>query len=365
MERIRFAVAGCGWRALFYVRAAQLLPERFELTGVLCRTAERAQAFAAAHGVPAFAFLDDLLATRPSFVVSCVSKGSMTQTVIALLERGMPALSETPLATDMDALRALHAAAQRTGTPLALAEQYFLYPTHQARRAILDLGLLGDVTGCTLSMMHDYHAVSMLRRYLGEERGEVRIRARRIVSPIAVTGGRGGYVTGGEMGEEVRVLAEFAYADGRLGLYDFASVQYHSAIRSSHVRILGTRGEIFDDEVRYLDAENRPQYSRMEIRRDAISGAIRAVDFEGRRVYANPLRADVPMTEDEIAVCCVLLRMDAQLKTGEPVYPLAHGFLDSEAAIKLQRAAATGNEETVGGTVEGTLGAPPQVREPQ
>ena len=30
MEKIRFAVAGSGWRARFYLRAAQLLPERFE-----------------------------------------------------------------------------------------------------------------------------------------------------------------------------------------------------------------------------------------------------------------------------------------------------------------------------------------------
>ena len=43
MERIRFAVVGTGWRSLFYVRIAKWLPERFELTGVLCRTKERAE----------------------------------------------------------------------------------------------------------------------------------------------------------------------------------------------------------------------------------------------------------------------------------------------------------------------------------
>ena len=39
-KRIRFAVAGSGWRALFYVRAAKRLPDWFELTGVLCHTRE-------------------------------------------------------------------------------------------------------------------------------------------------------------------------------------------------------------------------------------------------------------------------------------------------------------------------------------
>lgn len=45
MSKIRYAVAGNGWRAMFYVRAALNLPEYFELTGVLCRTQEKAQAF--------------------------------------------------------------------------------------------------------------------------------------------------------------------------------------------------------------------------------------------------------------------------------------------------------------------------------
>ena len=65
MNRIRFAVAGNGWRAMFFVRAALNLPEIFELTGVLCRSLEKAQAFEAAHGVKAFWELDALLETRP------------------------------------------------------------------------------------------------------------------------------------------------------------------------------------------------------------------------------------------------------------------------------------------------------------
>ena len=51
MEKIRFAVADTGWRSLFYVRIAKWLPEWFELTGVLCRTKERTEAYAKENGV--------------------------------------------------------------------------------------------------------------------------------------------------------------------------------------------------------------------------------------------------------------------------------------------------------------------------
>jgi len=337
MKKIRYAVAGTGWRAMFYVRAAKKLPELFELTGVLCRTGEKAEAFEKEHGVKAFASLEALLETKPMFVVSCVSKPGMADMVMQLLEAGTPALSETPLAIELDKLKALRAMQEKTGTPLEMAEQYFLYPSHAARLAVVRSGLLGEITSCALSMMHDYHGVSMLRAVLGEESGSVTMRARKVVSPIVITGGRGGYVTDGEMGDEYRILAQIDFGGGRLGLYDFAGTQYHSAIRSSHLRILGTRGEIFDDDVRFLREGNRPAAARFVTHRDAITGTIRAIDFDGARVYENPFRSDVPMDEDEIAVCCVMRRFAARLAGGEKHYPFA--FRDSFMAMEMARLA--------------------------
>ena len=323
MGRIRFAVAGTGWRALFYVRAAKNLPELFELTGVLCRTAERAESFAAEYGAKTFTDLDALLETKPEFVVNCINKAELADMSIRLMERGMPVLSETPLAVTPDKLAELREAQKRTGVLLEMAEQYFLYPSHMARSGIARSGYLGRVTYCYLSMMHDYHGISMLREYLGEERGKVAIRAHKTKTPILVTGGRGGYITDGDMGDEYRVLAQFVYEDGRVGMYDFAGTQYHSAIRSNHLRILGTHGEIADDEVRWVGAGNRPCAAKLITHRDEITGTIRAIDFDGKRVYENPFRTDVEMTEDDIAVSLVLMRMGESVRGGEMHYPYA------------------------------------------
>ena len=343
MGRIRFAVAGTGWRALFYVRAAKNLPELFELTGVLCRTAERAEGFAKEYGVAAFADLEALLGTEPEFVVSCIYKADLADMCIRLLERGVPALCETPLAVSLDKLAELRAVQQRTGVLLEMAEQYFLYPSHQARRALVRKGLLGDITYCYMSMMHDYHGVSMLRAYLGEESGPVRIRAHKTRTPIVVTGGRGGYITSGQMGEEYRVLAQLDYGDGRVGMYDFAGTQYHSAIRSNHLRILGTRGEIADNEVRWIDESNRPHLDNLIVNTDQISGTIRAISFGGERVYENPFRTDAAMTEDDIAVSTVLMRMGESVRGGERHYPYA--FRDSYLSLVLTAAANDSADE--------------------
>ena len=340
MGRIRFAVAGTGWRALFYVRAAKNLPELFELTGVLCRTAERAESFAGEYGVKTFTDLDALLETKPEFVVNCIYKAELADMSIRLMERGMPVLSETPLAVTPDKLAELREAQKRTGVLLEMAEQYFLYPSHMARSGIARSGYLGRVTYCYLSMMHDYHGISMLREYLGEERGKVAIRAHKTKTPILVTGGRGGYITDGDMGDEYRVLAQFVYEDGRVGMYDFAGTQYHSAIRSNHLRILGTHGEIADDEVRWIDENSRPHLDRLMMHTDGITGTIRAISFAGERVYVNPFRTNAAMTEDDIAVSAVIVRMGESVRGGAVHYP--HAFRDSYLSCVMTAAADEG-----------------------
>ncbi|MBQ7887378.1 MAG: Gfo/Idh/MocA family oxidoreductase [Clostridia bacterium] len=345
MDKIRYAVAGNGWRALFFVRAAINLPEIFELTGVLCRTQEKARAFEREHGVRAVWTLDALLEAKPDFVVSCQTKAVMPGVTMELLRRGVPVLSETPLATDEKTLREMRELQERTGTPLEMAEQYFLYPGHQARRALIEKGIVGDVHNVWMSMMHDYHGISMLRAYLGEESGPVTIRARKLTSPIVFTGGRPGPVAGGEIENEYRVLAQFDFGGGRVGMHDFAGSQYHSAIRTNHLRILGTRGEIFDDEVRWVQEDGRLANAKLTYHHDGITGTLRAIDFDGQRVYENPFRWDVAMTEDDIAVCTVMMRFAAALRGGEKHYPYA--FRDSYLSIKLTELAERDAAETV------------------
>ena len=348
MKKIRFGVIGTGWRALFYVRAAQYLPEYFELTGVLTRSQERAKEFEETHGVRAFTDFDALLETKPEFIVSCVTKAAMTDTVIRLLKSGMPALAETPLATDEEGLRRVYDAWKRTGVTLQLAEQYFLYPSHRARQALIEQGVLGEVTTCYLTMMHDYHAVSMFRRFLCGDDSMVAIRAQEVQYDIINTGDRSGYLTDGRKGFERRMVAQIVDKRGKLGVYNFSGTQYHSAIRSNHVQILGMRGEIFDDEVRYLLADNRPARAMLEYRRDEMTGTIRAIDFDGMRIYENPFRTDVAMTQDDIAVSTLLVKMGAAVRDGKLFYPMAQAFRDGYLSWQLHEAAQTGKTVVCG-----------------
>ncbi len=342
MEKIRYAVVGTGWRAMFFIRAAKNLPELFEVTGVLTRTKERAEAFAAEHGVRTFTDMDAMLETKPEFVVSCTTRSAIAGTTLSLLERGVSVLSETPLANDEETLLKVYDAWKRSGATLQLAEQYFLYPSHAARAAIVRKGLLGETSSCFLSLIHEYHALSMMRAYLGADDAKVTIYATGDERDIVSTGDRSGVLTDGGIGFEHRVFARIVYGDGKLGLYDFSGTQYHSVIRSNHLRILGDRGEIFDDDVRWVGPDNRPLHAKMNVLCDVATGTVRAIDFAGERVYENPFRCDVAMSEDDIAVSCVIEKMGKAVRTGELFYPMASCFRDGYHTWLLREAERTG-----------------------
>jgi len=108
------------------------------------------------------------------------------------------------------------------------------------------------------------------------------------------------------------------------------------------MRILGTRGEMADDTVRYLTEDNRPLKEDFVIHRDVITGTIAFISFAGETVYRNPFRTDVPMNEDEIAIATTLLRMGGAVRGGERHYALEDGATDAIFAILMHEAADTG-----------------------
>ena len=67
-----FGVVGGGWRAEFYFRIAQAMPERFQIAGCVAKTEATRARIKAAWKIPIFDELDALLDQHPHFVVASV-----------------------------------------------------------------------------------------------------------------------------------------------------------------------------------------------------------------------------------------------------------------------------------------------------
>ncbi len=342
---IEFSIVGGGWRAEFFLRIAQALPEAFRVTNIFVRNPEKAEKFGEMWKVPTVTSLDDLLRASGEFVVTSVPWPVSPTLIREITARSIAVLAETPPAPDIDALNAL--SADVPARLVQVAEQYHLQPLHAARQAVIDSGRLGRVSQAQVSVAHGYHGVSLLRRWLGVEFDDAVIRATTFKSPLVGGPTREGPPSEARIAESGQMIATIRFVD-RLGIFDFCGDQYWSWVRSNRVLIRGERGEINNLELSYLEDVRTPIASRFERVDRGQSGNLEGYfhagyQVAGNWVYRNPFPT-ARLNDDEIAIATCLQKMSAFAGGGDGFYSLAEASQDHYLGILIDRAAASGEE---------------------
>ena len=323
---IRFAVIGSGWRSLFYVRIARALPDMFELTALLCRGQEKADRIQKEYGIHTTTSEDEVIVSKPDFVVSAVNKSSMSDVVRYWAAKGIPVLSETPAGLDIDTLKAIRQDVEN-GARIQVAEQYFLYPSIKAVIDECKSGTIGEPVSLTISAMHDYHAASVIRRMLDTGLEDVTVTGKTFSMKVTDTRTRYEVLTEGRVVEKEEKHLIMEYADGKTAFYDFMSDQYRSPIRNRYINLRGTRGEIINDTVYYLDKDNL--------------ATCKNLDIKTPYGYAG-------LSEDEAAITGILLGMKEYVDKGKEVYPMDEALYDAYMGILMCEAGKPGYKQVKG-----------------
>ncbi|MEV4757050.1 Gfo/Idh/MocA family oxidoreductase [Micromonospora sp. NPDC049559] len=342
----RFGIVGSGWRGLFFLRLARLLPQRLRATGVVTRTAARGDEVTAEWGVPTFRSTAELLAhERPDFVIVSVPWEVTPGATRELVGLGVPVLAETPPAPDLDGLRALWSEVGGSGL-VQVAEQYLLMPGHSARLELVRAGLVGEPTSVQLSSTHLYHAVSLIRGLLDVGHDPAEVDARAFVAPLANPLSPAGWSGDGTPQQLTTTLATIDFG-GRMGLYDFTDNQWWNPLRSRRIVVRGSLGEIVDDRVVRLADPTTPVESALVRRQTGIDLNLEGLDlkhisFDGRVVYRNPF-AGTGLSDDDIAVADIMVRTGAWARQeGPEPYPLAEACQDHLISLAIGESARTG-----------------------
>lgn len=342
----RFGIVGSGWRSEFFLRLAEAMPSRFAVSGVVTRTAERGQEVERQWPVPTYRSVNSLLAAgRPDFVVVSVPWDVAPVVTAELVAEGIPVLTETPPAPDVEGLRQLWSSVGESGL-VQVAEQNPFLPWHAAQHALIRDGRLGQVSSVQLSSTHLYHAVSVIRLLLGVGAAPVTVVARQFVAPLADPMTRDGWTGDGEVRNAVTTLATLDFG-GLVGLYDFTDNQWHNPLRSSRIVIRGSHGELVDDRVvRLVDlvtAVESPLVRRQTGLGPNLEGfALDHLSFEGEVVYRNPFPG-VRLADEEIAIGSLLARMvDWSRGDAAPPYPLASASQDHLIALAISESVRAG-----------------------
>ena len=341
----RVGVVGGGRRTEFLLRLAARAPEHLAVTGVAVRRPERAAELAGTWGATTVATAEELLTTRPDVVVAAVPWGAAPDVTRHLVGLGVPVLTETPPAPDLDGLRRLWADVGSSGL-VQVAEQYMLMPAHAVRLALTREGRIGRVTSVQVSSTHLYHAVSMIRRLLGVGFEAATVDARTFLSPLADPLGFDGWsgdMTPRELGTTIATLD---FGDGRTGLYDFTENQWFNPLRTKRLVVRGSLGEIVDDHLVRLVDPRTPVESRLlrrHVGRDLdLEGLdLDHVSVDGEVRWRNPFFG-ARLSEDDLAVAAILVEA-ARWGRGEgpAPYPLADGLQDHLLALAVEESART------------------------
>ncbi len=342
-----FALIGGGWRSTVFLHLAYLFPERYRVTGVVARREEAGDTIERNWGVRTFRSLDDLLAAeRPHFVVPVVPRPVAPDFVRELVERGLPVLAETPPAANLDEMRSLWTDVAASSL-VQVAEQYPLMPLHAARIALVEEGAIGVPTSVSVSSTHLYHAVALMRRFLGAGIRPATVLSQTFRAPLVDPIGRPGWTHDESLHDRRSILSTVDFGDSQHGVYDFTDTQWFNPARPDHLRVRGTTGELDDETlVRMTDAVT-PVTSRIERTMSGLGMNYEGFDLQhlavdGRVVYRNPVEGG-RLNDDELGVAALLDRMSAWVRgDGAPPYPLAEAMHDHQIGLAIEESAVSG-----------------------
>ncbi len=341
----KVGVIGNGWRTRAFLKVMQELPHIFEFGGMFFRDSEKASKFAEKNNGLAFTDKDTFFSQGFDFVIVAIPRAFVVDICEEAFRRGVPVLCETPPGKDIADLSRMYALKQKYSAKVQVLEQYFCQPYHSAMLEVIDSGKLGDICNVSLSMIHDYHAISMMRKYLGVAFGQCTISGEDFTFPATPTCSREGMNTTGEVVDVVHRRATFKFDNGKVAFYDFNGQQYFSYIRTRHALLQGTRGEIADFSVCYLDNDNYPisatitradlgHYSNLE------GYTNRGLTLNGEFIYKNPYEG-ARLHDDEIAIATIMEGMGKYANGGEEIYPLEDALQDSYLHLTMAEAVAT------------------------
>lgn len=339
----RIGIVGASWRAEYFLRAASVLPDRFQVAQVLTRTDASAQRVGEKWGVSATTSISNFEHGDYDYVVVATPPDTAPELTVALARAGHAVLTETPPAPTKEALFDFYR--DVAGLRVQVAEQYRFQAHLAARLALVESGRLGPVSLVRMSVAHGYHGVSLIRAFLGAGFEPVNVSGWATTVPATSARGRDDWNDELVEYDAGRVFARLDFA-GRTGLYEFDFEQYFSPIRPRHVEAYGLRGQLADDRLSYVTGPRKASSGSLHRSATGADGDLEgwfvdSISWADDVLWQNRFRG-ARLNDDEIAVAEVMHRMSGFAAGGEQFYGAADGCHDQFLSLTIDEAVASG-----------------------
>jgi predicted dehydrogenase len=356
MDILDIAVIGTGSRAGSHFATIPKLTNHYRLTAVSDLDDVRGRAVGDAHGVPSFTDPVEMLdKAKPHVILIAVPPEGHHVLVAQAAERGIHAVSETPMSFSLACAQRMMEDADRHGTLLEVSENVRRWPLERLKRAVVDAGVLGDVTQihCWYGSGM-YHGISAIRNIAASDASQVVGHAHNVTMAQARWFDPFARRSAGEAASTATAPAaaagDPALVTWELGVTTFANgiVSTHQfpigGVRGNHWEAHLTRGEfvagdlfeVVDGDRRRLDVET------VTSEHDGGRGidALRVQTSTGEVVWENPHRGYPLGDADDVARADVLLSIHAAATSGADLdYGGEGGYRDMEMMIATRESA--------------------------
>ncbi|HEX9388371.1 MAG TPA: Gfo/Idh/MocA family oxidoreductase [Anaerolineales bacterium] len=345
-DRIRFAIIGTGKRSdTVYAPLLNTLKDDVELVGVWGRSEDKARELGEKYHVPWFTDLDHLRnKLEVDAVIVSVARPANGEMGRQVIELGLHALLETPIANSLDDADAIIRGAETQNLKVEVAEQYYRRPMERLKRKLIDADIFGRILVAYNDFMgHGYHGVSLIRSYIGFDIPVISVHG--ITTTFTVAPHYSWISQTHDSREEEWEQASLRFANGTLGFYNWSSISYDSALRWQRAtRFFAERGMASDDRLTTLTSDGKdPQPIEIKSFFHNVGGMETLSELVALTspeiVWRNPFRAHY-MDDEMIAVAdCLMSLVHAIREDKLPEYGPLQARLDQEVTLAMYESA--------------------------
>jgi predicted dehydrogenase len=345
-DRIRFAIIGTGKRSDYlYAPLLHILKDDVELVGIWGKSGDKARELGEKYRVPWFTNLEQMrneLDVNAAIVsVANPANGEVGRRVIEL---GLNALLETPIANSLDDADAIISGATASNLKVEVAEQYYRRPVERLKRKLIGAGVFGRVLVAYNDFMgHGYHGMSLIRSYIGFDEPVVAVTGTKSKFSVHPHYSWISQKTGRR--DEDWQHATLQFANGSLGFFNWSSIAYDSALRwQRSTRFFAERGMAIGEHLTILTPDGKdPQPIEIERYFHNVGGMETVTELVARTspeiVWRNPFRGYY-MDDEMIAVAdCLMSLVQAIREDTSPEYGASQARLDQELILAMNESA--------------------------
>ena len=346
MDKLNVAVVGAGRRASgAWLPTVDLLDDQLNLVAVCNIGASRGEEQANKYGVKWYTNVDKMLdEQKPDFVAVIVNPAQAHIVSKAVLERGISVVTETPIASSVEDADMLIALAKEKGAYIETAENLYRMPSERIKRELILNGVFGKIwRGHNNSLTHDYHAVSLVRSYIGFD-----VKIKRVIGiegnfQVAEHNYRGSSVN-----RENTCHETYFFENGALGFSHFTNLTWGSPLRGiNSTEFYGEKGMAVGDKIFILKGDDDKQQINIQRLTCNVGGMDVldkfVADTDPEIAWDNPFKK-YKLNDGLITIASELASIMKSVRENvEPEYGGMNGRIDRQIDLAISQSHKEGN----------------------